>query len=799
MRKYFKVPYKAEFTKLHGYNLPKEADDAQLKLLLCFPSEPGYRTLSQTHDVLYEYIKGEFGSRVFVDFAFENPALLASSRKTLDEWQGVISGGKMSEFNVVGVSIAVSGPEIIRTFKHLYPRRPNSKQFFVLGGAAADTAYSIYSLFDAVVLGFAEGPLGYLLNNLLTPHPDGILPRLNDHPNIVVPSLTSDVTKTPNVDIYPGALTVPKETHVLPYTQGISRASIPISIGCLGRACSFCHEGCTQGVFRASEFDDIALQLEQVKRATMADSISFQSCSFNLHPRAKDILIEASKHFSHIQSLNFRADGIVSDPQLLPLLKKLGITTVAFGVEGVSDGIRNLLNKSLSRQTLLAAVEQVFSLGFSKLKMGFILTGYESRTDIDEFKETIRDMKVLARSRGAKTRIQITYTDLIHYPGTPLFRFKRKLAAHRMGMSGTDLCVDEVFKDLDGVTVQYAESAGKNYITQLLFDLDPGVSFSLLKYITSSDQLLGSKGMAEGIKDFLKAKHDIRVHNVFMEPDKSRYRPVPYIKTWGDYQFKVGDTPASCREGCVDCGQCPSIGEDFSPRFDSIPATLDADACKDKMRPSYLTAYFVWFDKVHTESDKELLFRAFLARHACNPYEMVDIIAGSPAFSELQRYPSHHYGMEYFYVRSTAPLILDSQPEQGVEVRHVSVQDFKVIPSFYARYSLHLTPYEMSQAKGIFSAFNAGSEFSYRGSLHRYQYQSVFVNLWYEPTHYGMDIYQPLGINPAWYLTYGSTLKAVQDIVPCIEGYYTLHVPSRTLFNVLETDEVDLTKLTRVG
>lgn len=802
MKSYFKIPFKPEFTELHGYNLPGEADAAKLRVLLCFPSEPGHRVLSRTHDVLYEYIKESFGGRVFVDFAFESQETQATSKKGLDEWHGVITGAKMSAFDVVGVSLAVSGPEMVRTFKHLYPRNPASKQFFVLGGAAADTAYAMYPLFDAVVLGFAEGPLAFLLSTLLGKSSDGVkaLEVLNRHPHIVVPSLAdSAYVKRPNVDILPEQLTVPTLPHVLPYTQGVSRAVLPITIGCLGRACTFCHEGCVQGVLRSSNLDYVKGLIAQAKKSTMADSISFQSCSFNLHPHAKEILIEAARHFRHIQSLNFRADGIVSDPELLPLLKKLDVNTVAFGVEGISDRLRTWMNKGLSNETLLAAAAQVFELGFAKLKMGFIRTGYENRSDITEFHRTIKDLKLIAKRYNARTRIQITYTDLIHYPGTPMYRHPRRLAAFLLGLPSIGVLTDkEIFGDLEGVTVQYAEGAGKNYITQFLFDLEPSDGFELLKFLASTQVPLGSKSAAELVVAFLHGTLNVRYKDVLTAPARKYPRPqsVKYMATYGDDVFGESG-PASCRDGCVSCPQCTAIGNGFVPDFSVHPALQDHQG--DRMKPSFLTAMLLYFGKEYAESDKESLFRSYLARRLGNPQDFIGIAASSTSYLEMQRYPSHHSGLEYFYVHSTVPLALATSGVYGLDLDHLSVQDLKVLPELYAEYTLSLTPYEVDRAVGIFNEFRKGATFSYRDSIHRHKYQAFRPEFWYEVSPSGITLYQKAGINPVWYLTHNSSLKVVQDVATEVTGFYTYSSLTKSLFNVMTMAEVGLSALQRVG
>lgn len=99
------------------------------------------------------------------------------------------------------------------------------------------------------------------------------------------------------------------------------------------------------------------------------------------------------------------------------------------GLEGLSQRLRDFLNKNLTEEDILAVSDEAFRMKFLRFKFATIFTGYETREDFEEHRELYRQILALRDRHRANTVIMCSSTSLVQFHGTPLYYVPRKSAA----------------------------------------------------------------------------------------------------------------------------------------------------------------------------------------------------------------------------------------------------------------------------------------------------------------------------------------------------------------------------------
>ena len=160
--------------------------------------------------------------------------------------------------------------------------------------------------------------------------------------------------------------------------------------------------------------------------ATMARNTGvyrFAPFSYNPNdiPNLYSILAVIKRFTSQISLSSSRIDAIARDKYIGELIKFFGSTNLTIAVEGISQRIRNFLDKSLNSSELLAGIANVIASGFQSIKMYMIYTGMETIEDVKEFEKFLLSIRDICRIHNKPVLgIRISFTPLLSTLGTPI-------------------------------------------------------------------------------------------------------------------------------------------------------------------------------------------------------------------------------------------------------------------------------------------------------------------------------------------------------------------------------------------
>ena len=161
--------------------------------------------------------------------------------------------------------------------------------------------------------------------------------------------------------------------------------------------------------------------MDKARENTLTSGMGVFSFNNSAHSQFRDILYNAAIRWADISVPGTRADIVGRTPGLLQTLKVIGLHRVTFGVEGVSDRIRNgYLNKNLTEDDILGACAEAFRANLVEIKLYLISTGREEERDFKEFLDLLQRVLDLRADIGVRTSIRVVVSPLHYYWGTPL-------------------------------------------------------------------------------------------------------------------------------------------------------------------------------------------------------------------------------------------------------------------------------------------------------------------------------------------------------------------------------------------
>ena len=199
-----------------------------------------------------------------------------------------------------------------------------------------------------------------------------------------------------------------------------------IQRGCI-RGCRFCQAGMIYRPVRERSLEFLQEQAIKMLESTGAEEISLSSLSSSDYSKLKELVYflidETSKRHVNISLPSLRIDAFSLD--VMSKIQDMKKSSITFAPEAGTQRMRDVINKGLSEEVILAGATEAFKGGWNKVKLYFML-GQPTETDDDvkgipELAEKIAKAyyDIPKEQRNGKCQITSSTSFFVPKPFTP--------------------------------------------------------------------------------------------------------------------------------------------------------------------------------------------------------------------------------------------------------------------------------------------------------------------------------------------------------------------------------------------
>jgi len=464
----------------------------------------------------------------------------------------------------------------------------------VIGGGPATADFlPLTPFFEAFVVGDGEEVFPELLGLLVEAKDQGMSrhetrDRLSRVEGVYVPGVSRTVRRRVVARLEDAAY--PTDCLV-PLTAGVhDRAWVEVMRGCT-RGCRFCQAGMWYRPVRERRPDTVMAMAGAQLDASGHQELALASLSTTdysgLEPVLRGLVEERPEVRLSLPSLRVDSAAV----RLAHLASPTG-PSFTLAPEAGSQRMRDLINKNVTEDDIMAAAEEVFRGGCTTLKLYFVI-GFPMETDEDV--QAIADVCLRVRESGRKVlgprasrlQLNLSVNNFVPKPLTPFqwagmadratLRARQEMLRSRLRKPGVRLTLHDVDKSFLEAALarggeEYADIIEGAWRRGAFFD-----SWTERFRRDAWEAALAERGLdieAEATKGL------------------SRDSPLPWdvIENVADRDFlwtewekaTRGETTPDCRWGvCADCGACgPGIGNDLAVKDE--PAENSHAACAEQ-------------------------------------------------------------------------------------------------------------------------------------------------------------------------------------------------------------------------
>ena len=356
----------------------------------------------------------------------------------------VESGSALGEFDALGITLQTElhYPGVVKALDlagipRQSAKRDKSHPFIIGGGPCAFHPEPVAPFFDAFLLGDGEKALPEMVALMRSAEFRNAdrgeqwlqIARIK---GVYVPGLYRSTTEEKTSRLIPTTHEVPgriqaRITHplksefypirpIVPFVRGAhDRLTVEIMRGCT-QGCRFCQAGMLHRPVRERSIEDIVDQVIAGIESTGWDEVSLLSLSTSDYSRLEDLLGTLASRLSGIHvSVAFPSLRPATFKETMAKIdlggRKTGIT---FAIEAGSQRLRDVINKNLTEEELLEAVERAWRLGWKTVKLYFMVGLPTER--LDDIDESARLLAKIQRMIPRRRELHVSVAPFIPKP-----------------------------------------------------------------------------------------------------------------------------------------------------------------------------------------------------------------------------------------------------------------------------------------------------------------------------------------------------------------------------------------------
>ena len=216
---------------------------------------------------------------------------------------------------------------------------------------------------------------------------------------------------------------------VIPFLKTVhDRVSMEIARGCT-RGCRFCQAGYIYRPVRERSPEQVLEKIAQTLRSSGYDEISLLSLSTGdygcIAPLLQTLMRRYADQRIAVSLPSLRVGTLTRE--LVDEVKRVRKTGFTLAPEAGSERLRQVINKGIAEEDLLAAAYEVFSAGWRVIKLYFMIgLPTETLDDVNAIINLARKVKQEGRRTGRGGDINVSVSNFVPKPHTP-FQWARQI------------------------------------------------------------------------------------------------------------------------------------------------------------------------------------------------------------------------------------------------------------------------------------------------------------------------------------------------------------------------------------